>query len=220
MTLRALATPFLLALLVPCLESGGALLGAEELAPVALARGSLAALALLPWLALSAWPRPAREDLAGSSRASSWRAPFLVGCLALPPLGLGVGLDLARGADPRALAAAALGAWTVLLLWVGAAERAAAAPRAARVFAVLWLALLPGAAALRLALAWVPARASSGPSGPGALFALDPLVWCQRWGREGGLASFAPRELGLALGAALSVFLVVLALAREAEASA
>lgn len=216
MTLRWFAAAFLLSLLVPLLEG--------LLPAVPLARGSLAALALLPWLALATLPRAERKDGVGEKNGADpsappwWRATLFAGCLALPPLALGVGIDLARGAEPLALAPAAAAAWVALVLWVGAAERAARAARARAPFAWLWLALLPGAAALRLALAWVPLRASSVPAGRSPLFALDPLVWCHRWGRPGALESPAYGELALAVLAAALVLLAVTALASRPAA--
>jgi hypothetical protein len=58
-----------------------------------------------------------------------------------------------------------------------------------------------GAAARRPERAW-----------PAPLFALDPLVWCHRWGRAGGLERLAGGELLLALSAATLVLLAVLSL--------
>lgn len=202
---RLLAAAFLLSILVPLCE---ALLPA-----LPLARGSLAALAILPWLVLAPLPRR-RCD---ASRPA-WREPLFGACLALPPLCLGVGLDLARGAEPRALAALSAAAWLVLFLWSWASECAARAARTRSIFAALWFLLLPGASALCCALAWVPLRASTGTHGRARLFALDPLVWCHRWGRAGGLAQPALVELVLAVFGALLVVGVVLVLGRHASA--
>lgn len=213
MALRWFAAAFLLALLVPLLEG--------SFSGVSLARGSLAALALLPWLALAALPRasltrvPLTRERPGARRAL--REALFAGALALPPLALGAGLDLARGVEPRALAAVCAGGWLVLVLWVAAAAHATSTARARTGFALLWLALVPGAAALRLALAWVPLGASWDAPGRTPLFALDPLVWCHRWGRAGGLEVLAVGELALAVGAALLALLCVLALARPAH---
>lgn len=204
MASRWLAAAFALALLVPLLEG---------LVPgLFLAQGSLAALSLLPWLALGPLPRGRAADVGGA------RAALYVGCLALPPLALAIGLDLARGAETRALAFTASGAWLVLVLWVAAAEWAVRVPRARRVYSALWLVLVPGAAALRVALSWAPLGRARGGRAPGTdlttAFALDPLVWCHRWARPGGLGAQPALELGLALGAAALVLLTVLALAR------
>ncbi len=201
MALRWLAAAFALALLVPLLEG---------LVPgLFLARGSLAALAMLPWLALAPLPRKHGAD------AGPFRGALFVGCLALPPLALAAGLDLARGAEPRAHALSVVGAWLALVLWVGAAERAAGVARARRAYAGLWLVLVPGAAALRLALAWAPLSQARAGSGSSAWFALDPLVWCHRWARPSGFEAQAALELGLVLGAAVSVRVVVSSLARS-----
>lgn len=205
MAARQLAAAFLLSIFVPLCE---ALLPA-----VPLARGSLAALAILPWLVLLPLPLRARAP-----EEPSWRAPLFGACLALPPLCLGAGIDLARGVEPRVLAANAAAAWLVLVLWSGAAGCAGRSQRSRSAFAALWFLFLPGASALRFALAWVPLRGStSGPS-RAPLFALDPLLWCHRWGRAGGLEQLQLLELLLALCAALLVFLIVLALRRAESA--
>lgn len=201
MAARQLAAAFLLSVLVPLCEA--------LLPSASLARGSLAALALLPWLVVLPWPRSGREGV-----EPLWHRPLFGACLALPPLCLGAGIDLARGVEPRVLAATTAAAWLVLVLWSGAAACAVRSPRARAAFATLWFLLLPGAAALRCALVWVPQRASTSAAGRAPLFALDPLVWCHRWGRAGGLEQAPLLELFLALGAALLVLLVVLALER------
>ncbi len=215
MAQRCFAAAFALALLVPLLEA--------SVPGLTLARGSLAALALLPWLALAPLPRSsgARAPLGAAPAAAAFpalREALYVGALALPPLALGAGLDLARGADARVLSATGAGGWLLLVLWVGAAAHAARTTRAQAAFAWSWFVLLPGVAALRLALAWVPLRAGGAASelGPerARWLALDPLVWCHRWGRAGGLEQTAALELALALGAALGVLLAVHALAR------
>ncbi len=213
MAQRCFAAAFALALLVPLLEA--------SVPGLTLARGSLAALALLPWLALAPLPRSlrARAPISPAPADSAFpalREALYVGALALPPLALGAGLDLARGADASALSAAGAGGWLLLVLWVGAAAHAGRTSRARAAFAWLWFVLLPGAAALRLALAWVPLRAGGAASEPerARWLALDPLVWCHRFGRAGGLEQSAALELALALGAALVVLLAVHALAR------
>jgi hypothetical protein len=202
--LRTLAAAFLLSLLVPV---GEALL---PLAPPA--RGSLAALALLPWLALATLPE-ARRDA-----APSWRSGSIPACLALPPICLGAGVDLARGAEAHVLGASAAAGWLVLLLWSLAAELARRAPAASSVFAALWFVLLPGASALALALTWVPLRAGSAAPRRAVLLAADPLLWCHRWGRAEGLAELRLGELALAVSTAVLVLGVVLALGRRASA--
>lgn len=205
MAARLLAAAFLLALLVPV---GEALLPAAPLA-----RGSLTALALLPWLVLAPLPG-ARHD----ASAPAWRAGSFPALFALPPACLGAGIDLARGADARVLAVTAAGAWIVLVLWSLAAELARRAPAARPAFAALWFLLLPGASALSFALAWVPLRAGALAPSRAPFLAADPLLWCHRWGRPGGLAELALAELGLALCTAALVLGVVLALGRRENA--
>jgi hypothetical protein len=199
------AAAFLLSILVPI---GEALLPAAPLA-----RGSLAALALLPWLALASLPGAGHE-----SSAPAWRAGSFPACLALPPLGLGAGIDLARGADARVLATTAAAGWLVLVLWSLAAELARRAPRARSAFAWLWFVLVPGASALAFALAWVPLRAGAAAPRRAPLLAADPLLWCHRWGRPGGLIELERGELAVALGMAAFVLGVVLVLGRRSDA--
>ncbi len=198
---RLLAAAFLLSILVPLCEAW--------LPAFPLAQGSLAALAILPWLVLAPLPRQRHAQ-----REPLWRGPLSAACLALPSLCLGAGIDLARGIEPHVLAPTTAAAWLVLVLWSGAAECARRSDRTRSAFATLWFLLLPGASALRFALAWVPLRASTAGSGRAPLYALDPLLWCQRWGRAGGLEQLGLLELCLALGAALLVLVVVLVLHR------
>lgn len=179
---------YLAALVVPLLEG---LLGLE------LALGPCAALALLPWLVLA--PAPRRP---GAS-ASGTLVPAL---LALPPLALGAGVDLARGAAGGALALAAGTTWLALVLWTAAAEQAVRAAAAWSRHALVWFLLVPFALALRVALSWVPARGGDEPGRP-AWLALDPLLFLHRWGRAGGLAELRPAECAwVLLGAGLALF--------------
>jgi len=202
---RVHAAAFLLSIVVPLCE--------VWLPTVPLARGSLAALALLPWLVLASMPGRCADP-----STPAWRGAVSSGCLALPPLCLCAGIDLARGVDTRVLAPTAAAAWLVLVLWSLAAECAARAPQSRAAFAVLWFLLLPGASALRFSLAWVPLRASPEEPQRAPLFAADPLLWCHRWGRPAGLAQVELGELALALCAALLVAGVVLGLGRQARA--
>jgi hypothetical protein len=203
---RWLAGAFLLALAVPLLE---ALFPRLELTA-----GSLAALALLPWLLVALVPRTR------ASEAPLGALAFVL-ALALPPLALGAGLDLARGAEPRALALAGGTSLLVLALWCAAAELAAGARSARGAFAAAWLVLVPGLAVLRFALDFVPSRVAE--SAPSALvFSLDPLVLCHGWGRAGGLAGSVAAPASVALLGAVLVLGLVLALrrtSREAGAS-
>jgi hypothetical protein len=200
MSLR-LALAFALALFVPVLEG---LVSALDLA-----RGSYTALAALPFLALAGLPR---ERGCAPARAEA----LLVGALALPALALGAALDLAQGSAASAVAALAGGAWVLVVAWALAAERATRSAEARRLHAHLWLVLVPGVAALALALEWAPRRAADGGFAA-AWLALDPLVWCHRAGRPGALAAPKVLELVLALAAALAVLLVIEGRVRQVE---
>jgi hypothetical protein len=199
-----LAALVVLALLVPALES---LTGAT------LARGSLAALALLPWLALAALPRRAPCGSAAHVAA-------LAGALASVPVALGAGVDLARAADPRDLARAGLATFAALVLWIAAAASAAGAPRTRTAYGVAWLVLVPGLAALELALAWVPLSGSAPAAAPARAWAVAPLVACRRWGSADGLESFGALDALLAPLAAALVLAGVLALRAAPSRSA
>src|SRR6185503_20438390 len=98
MAARQLAAAFLLSILVPLCEA--------LLPGVPLAGGSHAALAVLPWLVFL--PLPGR---AHAPEEPAWREALFGACLALPPLCLGAGIDLARGVEPRVLGATAAAAW-------------------------------------------------------------------------------------------------------------
>jgi len=179
---------YLAALAVPLLEG---LFGLE------LALGPCAALALLPWLLLAPAPRGA---------GGAPRGALVPALMALPPLALGAGVDLARGSAGGALALAAGTTWLALLLWTAAAEQATRARPAGVRYAALWFVLVPLALALRVALSWVPARGGAEPGRP-AWLALDPLLFLHRWGRSGGLAELRPAECAwVLLGAALAFF--------------
>lgn len=123
----------------------------------------------LPWFVLAPLP--------GGTRAAAGQGFFLA-LSALVPLALGFGLDVARGADPRADGVRLAAAWAALCLWSLAAERT----RAPRRFAMAWFVLLPGLTGLRLALAWAPRTAVDSGAGP-AWLAVDPWVFLFRWGQ-------------------------------------
>jgi len=114
----------------------------------------------------------------------------------LPPLGLLLGLDLARGlAGPRAFALT-LGFAALCLAWSALGAAASHEARTRARYRDAWLLCVPGLAALTLALAWVP-RAADDP--PGArLFALSPLVLAQRAALPDGLAARTAFEFALA----------------------
>lgn len=183
-------------------------------APVGPGRGllaiegaSLAGLALLPWLALAGWPGRGDES------------PLLWLALAAPPVALAGAYDRLAGAAAGPLAMA-LAAAAGLVLLLADARRAAERSRSP-VHAALWTALVPGLAALRVALGFAPQPGS--PDGGAWLeraAAASPLVWVHGWARAGGLAEAAfpggapPAGLALAGG----VLLVVAARAGGGEA--
>ncbi|HEX6886421.1 MAG TPA: hypothetical protein VF530_23800 [Planctomycetota bacterium] len=183
---------------------------AEGLLDLELALGPCAALALLPWLLLA--PAPRRPDAAPGGALT----PAL---LALPPLALGAGVDLARGAAGGTLALAAGTTWLALVLWTAAAERAPRARPAAAWYASVWFLLVPFGLALRVALSWVPARGGAEPGRP-AWLALDPLLFLHRWGRAEGLAELRPAECAwVLLGAGLALLAARAPAGRGVEAT-
>lgn len=203
---RSLAVLFLASLLAPLSE---ALLPELELA-----RGSYAALALAPWLVFALLPSAAGAPRERVLDTLAWR-----GGLCLPPLCLGAGLDLARGADPRALLGLCALGWLVFLLWCAASLRSAGSARCRMAFAWLWFLLLPGIAGVRTALAWVARRGDSGAEEGGVLFALDPWVWWHRWARADGLGRVSSAEGVAVLAGALLANALVLGLERRDRAS-
>lgn len=175
-----LAALYLLALAVPLCEG---------LLELDLARGSAASLALLPWMIVGPAPRMPGARPVGA---------LVLGLLALPPLALAAALDGARGVPWEGLTLAAGTTWLGLVLWTHAAERAATRRSLQGLYPVLWFLLVPLGVALRVALAWVPARAPLEYGRPPWL-AVDPLLFCQGWGRPGGLAELRLGECAFAL---------------------
>lgn len=135
-------------------------------------------LALLPWVALAGIPRVPAEGGAG------WIG---VTALAVPPLALGAGLDLAGGAGRNGILLAGGAGIAILALLAAGADLARRDPVAHRVHAALWLLLLPGSAALLAALGWAAAPGTGSVFAPlEGLVRLDPLVWVHRWTRPEG----------------------------------
>lgn len=187
MTAGRLAALYLAALAGPAGEATG----------LGWLRGSSAALALLPWTCFATMPRRGGStDLPGS----------MVPLFALPPLALGTGLDLARGADWRTLGPAVAASWLALWLWNGAAQAAARPGGRARLHAALWLLLVPLGLALRVALAWIPGSSLEALP-PRPWHAADPLLFLHRWGRPDGDAQVPWGEGAFLLGAAGLVYL-------------
>ena len=150
-------------------------------------------LALLPWIALSGWPRGARP---GPSALS------LIGLL-LPALALALAADLGAGLERAAvLATAAWGTVLCALLAFGAQRGGAAHAR-------LWLVLVPGAALLLAARSFVGDL--SGEALLARILEASPLAWSVE--RAGALRSGADAGTSAPLGP-LAVA-VLLAAARE-----
>lgn len=130
---------------------------------------ALAALALLPWIALAGMPRDASRAAAGPlARALAWP------CLALPPCALAAALDARAGRT--GLAALLAGGLLLVLL----SALAAAAAGRARAYGWLWLAWVPGAAALLVALRFAPlagGEAAPAPAWLAWLARAHPLAW-------------------------------------------
>lgn len=148
-------------------------------------------LALGPWLALAGLPRGPGEphglrgDLEQGRRA--WLLPV---ALALPSVALGVGLDArdAPGGPGLPFAGLALMGLALVGLWSLAAG-AARTPRASAAYGVLWLALVPGAAALLWAVLWAPAATGPGEGWLAGIARGLPLPW---------LGAAMERDLGAA----------------------
>lgn len=185
--------PSVASLLVPMLDALGS---GGTLAPA-----SRAALVLLTWFAIALLP-PSRRSVPGPLTTLGYLGP---------PLGLGLGLDLAAGRAPGALALAALVSVVLLLLWGHARARATSGLASARAYALSWALLVPGVAALHVALDWAP-RGTTGGGARAGWAGIDPLVSTLRWGAAGAEAT-APWS---ALLAAVLV-VVVVRLARTTE---
>jgi len=113
-----------------------------------------------------------------------------------PPLGLALGLDLARGLAPLRATFMTLGLAALCLGWSALAAAAARVPAARARYRDLWLLLGPGLAALALALSWVPRGAGDGRGA--RLFSASPLVLAQRAALPGGAEACTAFEFVLA----------------------
>ena len=167
------------------------------------AESSRLGLALLVWLAGAGLPRAASEPADGGriGCGDRWLVPA---GFALPALALGAALDLAGGEARAHVAAAGLAGLVALLVLAAAAELG----RGRRLYALFWLALVPGGALAAVALGWAPPLAGLEPP---AWARATPLVWCHGWARAGGArapaALVTPGVLGvfaLLLGAGLA----------------
>jgi hypothetical protein len=173
---RRFLIAFLLALAVPAWEAWRA-------QPIG--TGPLAPLVLFPFLVLG--PLPLLSGQEGVSRARFGVFSALV------PLGLGLGLDLARGASPWPTSAFAASGWGTFALWCASA----CSPNRMR-YSAAWFLLMPGLMALRLALDWAPLDAARELSASSA-WCIDPWVFVHRWGRnelESGVALLLPLLTG------------------------
>ena len=172
---------------------------------LALGDASRLALAALPWIAWLGLPLRRREP--AESRGAG---PWATVALSAPPIAAGLGLDLARGGDPRWLATLACAALAMILALAFAADLAARARARSRAHAAAWLAIVPGAPLLAACLALAGAPTYGEPSRwLAAIAAASPLGW---------IAARAPPSAGgepLLAGAlaALGVCLVLLAIA-------
>jgi hypothetical protein len=177
---------------------------------------SRTALCALPWIVYAGLPRRTAED----DRAPI-ASPWSIVALALPPLALAVRLDLAAGIDRTGvsiLAAASLA--FALLLGFGAAG-SAAGESSARVHAIAWLALVPGAPLLCAALERGGASAyGSAPGWLAFVAGASPLGWIAREIGAAGVSSAlvegdAPRGVTRAI-APLCVSIALFALGQRA----
>ena len=150
----------------------GSTLGGGEL--------SVLALASLPWLALAGLPRAARGT----------PAVAVVGA-ALPALALAGAIDWRAGLEPERLGLTLAWGLALIALFAFAAERGRGA-----LHGVLWIALVPGAAALTYALD--AAADVAAPARLADVGELSPLIWALASARE-GQAPFAALGAGLAL---------------------
>ena len=155
---------------------------------LALAGGRSSVWVLLPWIALAGLPRRS------GGPPLAWCAAAL-----LPLFALGLAADLRAGRAAGEVLRAALPALGLALLLAAAARRA----RGARLHALLWLALVPGAAALALVV-----ELFEGPL-PALGARATPLAWGAR--AAAGAPDVAP-------WAALAAALLLLAAAGRAEA--
>jgi hypothetical protein len=167
---------------------------------LSLGEASHLGLASLPWIALAGFPSAAREPARAPGRP--W---WLAAAAAAPPLALAAGLDRAasRGSSAAPVLAELAVALVLVLLWGGVAERSRR--RRGSAGGLAWLLLVPGLAALSLALDWVP-RVSGEP-------APAPASWSERLS---SLVLFARVARGEALdlaGAAIAVVVALLAFA-------
>jgi len=143
-----------------------------------LVRGAHAPILWLVALFALSFPR-ARADAEPALRSAGLALLWLA-----PPLGLALGLDLARGMPAPRATALTLGLGTLCLGWSALAAQAARAEATRARYRDAWLVAVPGLAALALALVFVP-RAAGAP--PGArLFSASPLVLAQRTALPGG----------------------------------
>ena len=161
---------------------------------------SFGAWGLMVWLMLAGLPSAARRadiarhaevarraevDMEEDATDSRPRSLLLDVALAWPPLALAAGLDLARGV-PAVEVSVRLGAG--LLLVPGLLRAARCAPTG---YGLAWLGLVPGLAALHVALVWAAQPGPGGPAWVEALTGTSPLVWAAGAGGWQGLLAGA-----------------------------
>jgi hypothetical protein len=138
-------------------------------------------LASLPWLALAGWPR---------RRPDAWWPAWV---MAVPPLGLAVGLDVGSGRSWSATALPLLCVLACLALLAGAVRAAGESGASSRgtararwTYGLAWLLALPVSTALTLALGWALRPASAELYAPlGSIALWNPLAWAHELALSG-----------------------------------
>lgn len=199
MRTRGLIATYLLGLALPFLES--------VWPRIELARGAFSAPLWLVAFALLTCPRRAAAEEA------AWRVSARLLCALTPPLGLALGLDLARGAEARSAWLVTAGFAVLFAGWSLLGEHAAQSARRRARYGDAWLVLVPGAAALAMALFFAPSRSVG--AGVPAFWSLSPLVLAQRAALPGGFGARPPLEFAWALAGGLAAAAFVLSAARE-----
>ncbi len=142
-------------------------------------------LVLLPWIALAGLPSGKEREEPDRKGLGSLSVLFL----ALPEVALGAGLDRASSTTaglPREAWWTLAIAVIVAVCWKAAADRKGSRTRAFQ--GGLWTALVPGAAALHVALLWVPdVPGVTGDTLVEWIGRTNPLVWAARWTAERSL---------------------------------
>lgn len=180
----------------------------EAFLQVELVRGALSPVLWLVALFALGYPR------AGAVPAP-WRETLAELAWLLPPLGLTLGLDLARGLAPTRALGLTLGLAGLCLAWSALGAHASRTPARRARYGAAWLLCVPGLAALALALTWVPRGA--GASGGARLFAGSPLVLAQRAALPDGAQARTVLEFALAFALCALAAVFTLRASREEQ---